>query len=258
MSRSIYETILLDKEDRVSTITLNRPEKMNACNITMWQDIESVLTEIELDSNIRVVVLTGQGKAFSAGEDVSILEFDKGIIHGVNFSKMVNSIFTHFERMPQTVIAAVNGYAFGFGISVLLYCDIVIASDKATFGWKEIDHGLMPPEALLWGVDIMGKRNIAYLTLTGETFTANEAKVMGLVNRVVPHKQLMVEVYKICDGLKNGAPLAQQYVKRIINRKSQEYADYCTAVMPTILATDDAAEGRRAFMEKRKPIYKGK
>lgn len=255
---SDYKTILLNREDRVATITLNRPEKLNACNMEMWNDLSRALTELEKDNTVRVIVLTGQGKAFSAGEDVNGLAFDKGIINAVSFTRQIFHIFHQFEEIPKIIIAAVNGYAFGFGISVTLFCDIVIASEKAKFGWKEIDHGLIPPEALLTGASIIGKRNIAHLTLTGETFDAYEAKTIGLVNKVVPHEGLMIEAYRIADVLKNGAPLAQETIKRILNRKAGEYKDFYIGVNPVILATEDAAEGGRAFREKRKPVYKGK
>ncbi|TAK34204.1 MAG: enoyl-CoA hydratase/isomerase family protein [Chloroflexota bacterium] len=253
-----YETILVTKQDRVGTITLNRPDKLNACNLVMWSDISRALTDLENDESVRVIVLTGNGRAFSAGEDVDILEFDKGIVTAIKFSEMIFGVFSQFEKIPKIIIAAVNGYAFGFGISVTLFCDIVLASEKAKFGWKEIDHGLMPPETLLTGAEILGKRDIAYLTLTGETFDAHEAKAIGLINKVLPHDQLMTEAYRIADILKKGAPLSQAAIKRTLNRRSKENNDYALSMIPTILATSDAAEGRRAFLEKRPPVYEGK
>jgi enoyl-CoA hydratase len=252
-----FETILLDKKDQIATITFNRPEKMNAASPTVFSDLDAALTDIEKDDDIRVVILTGKGEAFSAGADVGKFEFDK-VINGIEFIENVARTFMHFEYLPKPVIAAVNGYAYGFGTGITLTCDVVIASDKAKFGTKEVNWGQVPIESLLRGAEILGKRAISYMALTGASFTAEEAKDMGLVNKVVTHDQLMEEVMKIAEGMKKGAPLAQKAIKKILNRKCREDWDWTVAMMPTIFASEDVAEARAAFMEKRKPVFKGR
>ena len=160
--------------------------------------------------------------------------------------------------MPKPVIAAVNGYAYGFGTGITLSCDVVIASDKAKFSTREVNWGQIPIETLLRGAEHMGKRTIAYMALTGATFSAQEAKEVGLINKVVPHDQLMEEALKIAEGMKKGAPLAQKMIKRVLNRKCREDWDWTMAMMPAIFSSEDVAEARAAFMEKRKPEFKGR
>ncbi len=252
-----FQTILLDKKDQIATITFNRPEKMNAASPEVFSELDAALTDIEKDGDIRVVILTGKGEAFSAGADVGSFEFDK-VIKGIEFIENVARPFMHFEYLPIPVIAAVNGYAYGFGTGITLTCDIVIASDKARFSTREVNWGQIPIETLLRGAEILGKRTIAYMALTGATFNAEEAKAVGLVNRVVPHDQLMEEVGKVAERLKNGAPLAQKMIKKLLNRKCREDWDWTVAMMPTLFSSEDVAEARAAFMEKRKPEFKGR
>jgi enoyl-CoA hydratase/carnithine racemase len=251
-----YQTIKVEKEDRVATIIFDRMEKKNAANHQMFRDLDAALTNIEEDEDMRVVVLTGQEDVFCAGADVSGFDFQK-VSAGMYFMQLVAKVFNHFEYIPKPVVMVVNGIAYGFGTGITLTGDIVIASDKAKFSIREINHGAIPIETLTRGMEVMGKHNISYLSLMANDITAEEARAMGLVNRVVPHNQLKAEVDRVCDKLKNGAPFAQAAIKRILNRKSHEDWDFALGIMPAVFATDDVAEARKAFLEKRPPQFKG-
>ncbi|RLC94134.1 MAG: hypothetical protein DRI39_03755, partial [Chloroflexi bacterium] len=235
----------------------DRMDKRNAANHQVFKDIERALTDIEEDEDMRVVVLTGQGEVFSAGADVTGFDFQK-VAAGMHFMQLVVKVFEHFEYIPKPVVMAVNGIAYGFGTGITLTGDIVIASDRAKFSIREINHGAIPIETLTRGMEVLGKHNISYMSLMANDITADEAKAMGLVNVVVPHDQLKAEVDKVCDKLKNGPPFAQAAIKRILNRKCHEDWDFGLGIMPAIFATDDVAEARRAFIEKRKPKFTGK
>ncbi len=252
-----YETIKLEKEDRVATIIFNRMAKKNAANHQVFRDLDAALTEIEEDEDMRVVVLTGQEDVFSAGADVSGFDFQK-VSSGMYFMQLVARAFNHFEYIPKPVVMAVNGIAFGFGAGITLTGDIVIASDRAKFSIREVNHGAIPIETLTRGLEVMGKHRISYLSLMADDISAEEARAYGLVNVVVPHERLKEEVARVCDKLKNGAPFAQAAIKRILNRRSHEDWDFGLGIMPAVFATDDVAEARKAFMEKRKPKFTGK
>ena len=184
-----YETVKLEKEDRVATIIFNRMEKKNAANHQVFKDLDAALTNIEEDASMRVVVLTGQDDVFSAGADVSGFDFQK-VSTGMYFMELVAKAFNHFEYIPKPVVMAVNGIAYGFGTGITLTGDIVIASDRAKFSIREINHGAIPIETLTRGMEVMGKHRIAYLSLMANDITAEEAKAIGLVNTVVPHGQV--------------------------------------------------------------------
>lgn len=252
-----YETIKVNKEDGVATIVFDRMAKKNAANHQVFTDLDAALTEIEGDAEVRVVVLTGQDEVFSAGADVSGFDFQK-VSSGMHFMELVARTFNHFEYIPKPVVMAVNGIAYGFGTGITLTGDIVIASDRAKFSIREINHGAIPIETLTRGMEVMGKHRIAYLSLMANDINAEEARAIGLVNTVMPHDQLKAEVGRVCDRLKNGAPFAQAAIKRILNRKCHEDWDFALGIMPAVFATDDVAEARKAFMEKRKPRFTGK
>ncbi len=252
-----YQTIKVQKEDAVATIIFDRMEKKNAANHQVFRDLDAALSDIEADASMRVVVLTGQDEVFSAGADVSGFDFQK-VSAGMHFMELVARTFNHFEYIPKPVVMAVNGIAYGFGTGITLTGDIVIASDRAKFSIREINHGAIPIETLTRGMEVLGKHRIAYLSLMANDIGAEEAMAMGLVNTVVPHDQLQAEVARVCDKLKNGAPFAQAAIKRILNRRCHEDWDFALGIMPAVFATDDVAEARKAFVEKRKPKFTGK
>ena len=141
--------------------------------------------------------------------------------------------------------------------SIILSCDIVYASDQAKFGLREIHWGLIPADMMRRGMELMSKRDIAYLSITGDDIDAHEAKAMGWINKVIPHDELMDEVNALSGRLSEGPPVAYDVIKRILNRKCYEDFDSYIETVAALFATEDAAEARKAFLEKRKPVFKG-
>ena len=255
--QEVYETIRLEKKDKVATLTFDRMEKKNAANRTMLDEIIKALISLKDDKDIRVVVLTGQDNVFCAGMDVAGLDF-RSTARGIDWMKADVETFKQVETIPKVVIGAVNGLAFGFGAGIILSCDIVYASDQAKFGLREIHWGLVPADMIRRGMELMGKRDIAYLSITGDDVDAHEAKAMGWINKVIPHDQLMDEVYTLADRLGEGPPVAYDVIKRMLNRKCHEDFDSYIETVAALFATEDAAEAREAFLEKRKPVFKGR
>lgn len=253
-----YETILIQKDAGVATITFNRMEKKNAASPQMFRDLDAALTEIEQDESVRVIVLTGQEEAFSAGADLGHLKFYNNPRVGLDFIKLVTKAFRHFEEINIPIIGAVNGYGYGFGTEITLVCDIVIASEDAKFGLKEVTHGAVPVVALSRGKAVMLKHHLAYMAMSGATLSAQEAKEIGLVNKIVPKEKLYQEVYDLANRIKSNGPLALEAIKRLLTSGTDEDYRKAIAVCMGIFVTEDLKEGTEAFAERRKPVFKGR
>jgi len=253
-----YETLLVEKNNAIATVKFNRLEKMNAASPQVFRDLYAALDELNEDPEVKVLVLTGQDKTFSAGADLGHLDFYNNPRVGFDFIKLVTKAFRKFEEIDKPIIAAVNGYAFGFGTEITLVCDIAFASDRAQFGLKEVTHGAVPVVALSRGRSVMLKHHLAYIAMTGETLSAQEAKEAGLVTRVIPHEQLMEETYKVAERIAQNGPLALEYIKRMLTTGTD--ADYRRSieVCTGVFVTEDLKEGRTAFQERRKPVFKGR
>ena len=255
--------LLIDTQDGIRTITVNRPDKLNALNSATLDALHQAFDEAAADAAVRVVVLTGAGeKAFVAGADISEMN---GLtpVEGRDFSLRGQRMMRRIERMPKPVIAAVNGFALGGGLELAMCCHLRIAADTAKVGQPEINLGLIPgfggSQRLL---RLAGRAATLELCLLGAPVTAERALQLGIVNRVVPAAELEAETLKVATQLAASAPLALRATLDVVNIGGEcgieEGLQYETAQFGLMFATDDMREGTRAFMERRKPTFTGR
>ena len=252
---------ILKKEvkDRVLTLTLNNPEKLNILNIEMLEAIEDAFKEIEDRDDIRVVVITGEGKAFAAGADIKLMS-QKDVKGAWEWALFGQRVFNTIEHSSKPVIAAVNGYALGGGMELAMACDIIIASEKAVFGQPEVYLGLIPgfggTQRLPRRVGLVWAK---YLILTGDRIDAQKAKEIGLVVDVTSPDTLLERAYQIAKNIIKGGPNAISYAKQILQH-SQEL-QFTSGLQEEakafglIFSTGEPKEGLKAFLEKRKPNW---
>jgi len=253
-----YETIICNIQGKVATITMNRPDKLNACSIKMFQEIEQALSTIEDNDNVRAVIITGAGdKAFSAGVDFKDLEFDD-LCGSSEFIKYDARMFRRIENIPQPVIAAVNGHAYGYGCKIAIVSDIAIASEKARFGLQGIKVGAVHVITLGRGRDVLGRGRLGYMLLSGETIDAQQAEHYGIVQKVVSQEQLLQEAMALAETIVDYSPIAVRTIKKMLHRGCDDDYRWEDLLSPGLLVTEDVKEGRKAFFEKRKPNFKGK
>jgi enoyl-CoA hydratase len=263
-----YETILVEKKDGVCKITFNRAQVLNAFNPKMSDELKEVVKDIANDKEVRVVVITGAGdRAFMAGADI-----DKTISRWVEMTKKGGKVRDDhkvyfspnmLEDLPQPVIAAVNGIAFGMGCEIALGCDIRIASETAQFGQPEIKLGIMcGGGGSVRMTRLVGKTKAMEMCLIGDPIDAKEAYRIGLVNQVVPPAEMENAVNAMVKKLISKGAVAVAYTKKSINatmemslRAAVENEGH---LFSDIFKTEDAEEGAKAFLEKRKPNFKGK
>ena len=256
-----YETIAVQVSDRVATVTVNRPDKLNALNDRVITELGEAVDQVVSDSNVGGIILTGAGRAFVAGADISELE-SHGPVSAKRLAQTGQDVFGRFESSPKPVIAAVNGFALGGGCELAMACHIRIASEAAKFGQPEVKLGLIPGYGGTQRLPrLVGRGRALQLLLTGEMIDAQEAFRIGLVNRVVPAAELMATVKALATELASKAPIAMRYIIEAVNRGleiSFESAQIHEATLFGLVAsTADMREGTRAFLEKRKAQFKG-
>ncbi|HXG93465.1 MAG TPA: enoyl-CoA hydratase/isomerase family protein [Blastocatellia bacterium] len=257
-----YKAITFDLADRIATITLNRPDCLNAINTEMREDFTRLITELQTSEDIGVVIITGAGRAFSAGGDIEYFERDWNTAKFRAESRRLMQFFDELEQIEKPVLAAINGPCTGAGLQMTLSCDIRIASDRAKFGFRENNIGLIPGAGGCSRlVKLIGFGKAKELIFTGEMISAEEAERIGLVNRVVPHDELMSHARGLAEHLLTRAPEALGLAKRIlwhaVNSDFQTGRTLEALAQSVLLKTADHKEGIRAFREKRKPRFKG-
>ncbi|HKZ79422.1 MAG TPA: enoyl-CoA hydratase-related protein [Pyrinomonadaceae bacterium] len=261
MSRT-YETLLLDRRDRVAIITINRPEKRNALNIQTREEGAALLEELRSDDSVGVVVFTGAGdKAFIAGADIG--EFAGRTAAMQREVMLGRSLFTAIDTFPKPVIAMINGYCLGGGCELALACDIRIASENASFGQPEINLGIIPGGGGTQRLTrLVGEGKAMELILTGDIIDARTAYNIGLVNDVVPADQLETKTMDLANRIASKGPIALRLAKEAVRLASRSNLDEGLRreidLFALCFATEDKDEGVKAFLEKRKPAFKGR
>jgi enoyl-CoA hydratase len=254
-----YETLLYDKEDGIAVLTLNRPDSLNSVNTKMQAEMKEIWDDIEQDKNVRVVIITGGEKCFSAGADIRE-QFPPGVSRPSSRDQ-----FKEIEDFDRPSIAAISGYCLGGGLELALCCDLRIASETAQFGLVELRVGVVPGaggmQRLPRTVGVTKAKEMLYLA---ERINAKEAYRIGLINKVVPVASLMEEARKMANVMLDMPPHGIKIAKRCVNEGMQMDlqsalkfdVDIAAQEMSTPLATENMAEGRKAFAEKRKPVFK--
>ncbi len=252
LEHTLYRT-----KNSIAWITLNRPQVLNALNKKLWHEIYWTLDQAEKDEKVRVIILTGSGRAFSSGDDikeVSSLRTAKEI--KTFFFDFVERTLNKILNLPKPTIAAVNGLAYGGGCEIAMLCDLVVASDNATFAIPEALIGVIPPVATMIGADIIGRLNVNKLILTGEPIGAEEARLMGLVNKVVSAEELMMTAEKLARSTMRIAPSSVRVMKKLLNQRFEGNGfKKSIEELTKIFETDEGKEGHRAFIEKRPPKW---
>ncbi len=256
-----YDTITLSIVDRIATLTVNRPDKLNALNDRVIEELGHAIDAVRADASVGGIILTGAGRAFVAGADIAELEAHGGI-SAKALAERGQEVFRRFETSPKPTIAAVNGFALGGGCELAMSCHIRIASDTAKFGQPEVKLGLLPGYGGTQRLPrLVGKGRALQLLLTGEMIDAAEAYRIGLVNRVVPASELLATATGMLQSMLANGPLAIAQCIEVVNRGYDASLDEALALEATafglLAATDDKREGTRAFLEKRAANFSG-
>jgi enoyl-CoA hydratase len=262
-----FNDIIYEKKENIAIIKLNRPEVLNAVRDSLWREIEKAVADVQRDESVRVLIFTGEGRAFSVGADIKELGqlFDQEVNlfdMRTSFVRMQQVTKTLIE-MPKPTIAAVNGYALGAGAELAILCDIRIASDKARIGFPEVKVGLYETNGVTHILPrLVGLGKAKELMMIGEFIDAEEARRIGLVEKVVPHKELMIETLAMANKIAANAPVSVSLVKAGLNRGAHSDLDtaliFETEALMACILTEDAREGALAFLEDREPEFKGK
>jgi len=259
------KTLLFTKDDHqeIGIITINRPQQLNALNSEVFSELHKVIKHINEDKNIKVAIITGSGdKAFAAGTDIKEMQHMSSLEareHAFLGGEAINGV----ENSIKPVIAAVNGFALGGGCELSMACDLRIASDRAKFGQPEINLGVIPGSGGTQRLPrLIGICRAKELLFTGKMINADEAYRIGLINKVVLHKDLMEETIKIARNIAAKSPIAIKMAKTSVNKGIHmdlpTALDFEIELFSLCFSTDDQKEGFEAFLEKRSPAFKGR
>jgi len=258
-----FDNLLLERDGAVAVLTINRPQVLNALNTPTIDDLRRAVLELTHDPAVRSVIITGAGeKAFVAGADINELAVQRPA-QGKEHALRGQHVFDLIENMGKPVVAAINGYALGGGCELAMACTLRLAADTARLGQPEVNLGIIPGYGGTQRLArLVGKGVALELLLSGRQVTASEALQIGLVNRVVSAGELMAESKKLAADLATKPPVAVQYIIEAVNRGlevSFDKGQFLEATLFGLVAsTDDMREGTKAFLEKRKPEFKGR
>lgn len=258
-----FDNLLYEKRDGIGYVTINRPDKLNALNAAVMEELDSVFTSIAEDDEVKVVILTGAGdKAFVAGADISELAVQTPV-QGKEMAEYGQEVLNFIEELGKPVIAAINGFALGGGCELAMACTLRIASEHAKLGQPEVKLGLIPGYGGTQRLPrLIGKGRALEWILTGEMMSAQEAYRIGLVNHVTPPEELIPTAERIAKQIMANAPLAIRFCLEAVNggleMPQDEAMRFEASLFGLVCTTEDMREGTRAFLEKRKANFQGK
>jgi enoyl-CoA hydratase len=259
---STYETITVEKRGAVAVLTINRPDKLNALNMQVHSEGVAALDELKRDDEVRVLVITGSGeKSFIAGADISEFTKQTPVTQRDLFNE--KTLFNSIDTFPKPVIAMVNGFCLGGGNELALACDLRICSENAKFSQPEINLGIIPGGGGTQRLThLIGEGRAMEMILTGDMIDAQAALSFGLVNHVYPAAELEAKTMELAERIAEKAPIALQLIKEAVKFASRSNLDEGLRrevdLFAICFSTEDKQEGVSAFLEKRKPVFKGK
>ncbi len=265
MDYSRYKSLNVEVKDWIATVTFNHPETLNVFGKELHEDTEDVFVDLAKDDSIRVVILTGAGRVFSAGGDIKFIKAAAEKLPGEPFPISIFAgfrIINNLINIPKPVIAAINGHAIGLGASLALCCDITIASESARIGDPHVSVGLAASDGgcVIWPL-LIGLNRAKQFLFTGDLIEAKEAERIGLINKAVPPDQVMPTAMSLAQRLAAGAPIAISYTKMAANiplrQRVNEVLQNALALEMHTMHTKDVIEACDAFIEKRKPTFTG-
>ncbi len=262
--RTVYNMkyILIEKKDRIATLTINRPDALNALNSELLAELSDAWTQLQSDDEVLVIIVTGAGRAFVAGADIGEMS-EMNMVEGRAFGNIGQQLFRRIEKSEKPVIAAVNGFALGGGLELAMACDIRIASEYAVFGQPETGLGIIPGFSGTQRLTaIVGRSRAMEMILGAENINAETAASYGLVSRVVPADKLIEEASALAAKIASRAPLAVKWASSAIKRGAETDIDSGIAIEADLFgmcfATADQKEGMKAFLERRPAEFTGK
>jgi len=257
--------ILYEKKDHIAIATFNRPASLNAFRHATFEELHRIFDDVQADDDMRVLILTGQGRAFSAGIDLKETAhlFSETVFlkEARDHLSMLQDITRRMVHLPKIIIAAVNGISVGVGVELSIASDIRIASDRATFAFAEVKRGLFETNGVMYFLPrIVGMGRAMEMMLTGDTLSAQEALAAGLVTQLLPQNELMDSAMTMAQTIASNAPISVRLVKDVARRSFDQDLETVMQLemdgMMACLTSKDLREGTQAFIEKRSPLYK--
>lgn len=257
-----YDTLTVSENKNVITVALNRPEVHNAMNELLIKELTGCFAELNNKKNVRVIILTGNGKSFCGGADLnwmkSMIKYSKK--ENIKDSKKLLSLFETIYSCRKPVIGRINGSAFGGGLGLIAVCDITVAVPGLPFAFSETKLGIIPSIVSIYVIRRIGHANARRLFITGERFSSEHAKEIGLIDCVVPAQELDARIQQVVEEMKTSAPLAIGEAKNLVKTHQEmtveEYKEYTVHKIAELRVSEEGQEGTTAFLEKRKPRWR--